>query len=151
MTIQEKAKHLFQAMELRKRPDGTEYYWLKDGSPEWMREVIGQVRNGRLDDTIIEVINEAAAVLADSDPDADPDELRDVIAEIEPDVYTSDLTSWLNETPYNVYYLTDALKEGIRDGFDLLSRAQYLFKQEVANALFEALEQEVNNDRTEPS
>jgi len=147
MTIQEKARQLFQAMELRKRPDGTEYYCLKDGSPGWMREVIRHAHDGRLpDDTIYEVIADVAAVLADSDPDADIDELRDAIAEIEPDVYTYDLTAWLHDDVNNVYYLTEALEEGgIKDGFDLLSRAQYLFKQEIGNALLGALEQGVNN------
>jgi len=135
-------------MELRKRPDGIEYYCLKAGSPQWMTKVIHQAHNNRLpDDSIYEAINEVVAVLADSDPDADLDELRGLIAEIEPDVYTYDLTDWLHDDVNNVYYLTEALEEdGIKDGFDLLSRAQYLFKQEVANALLEALEQEVDND-----
>jgi len=113
-----------------------------------MTKVIHQAHNNRLpDDSIYEAINEVVAVLADSDPDADLDELRGLIAEIEPDVYTYDLTDWLHDDVNNVYYLTEALEEdGIKDGFDLLSRAQYLFKQEVANALLEALEQEVDND-----
>jgi len=149
MTIQEKAKQLFEAMELQKRPDGTEYYCLKGGSPGWMREVIRQAHNGRRlpNDTIYEVIADVAAVLAYSDPDADIDELRHAIAEIEPDVFTHDLTAWLHDDVNNVSYLTGALEEGgIKDGFDLLSRAQYLFKQEIANSLLEALEQETTND-----
>jgi len=148
MTIQEKAKELFEAMEKRKRADRKEYYCLKDDAPSWMVDVIHKAHGDRLpNDSIYEVVNEVAAELADSNPDTDLDELREVIAEIEPDVYTSDLTSWLNETPYNVYYLDEALKEGIKDGFDLLSRAQYLFKQEVANALLEALAQLVEEVR----
>lgn len=48
------------------------------------------------------------------------------------DVYTSDLTNWLNRDNYNVYYLTEAIESGDpKDGFQLLSLAQYYCYQEI--------------------
>jgi len=143
MTIQQRARELCDALEQRQKADGKRFYCLKEGSPDWMVKVIAKIHkdiDDRLpDDSIYKVIKEISAVLADADPDADPWEL---IVEIEPDVYTSDLTAWLHENANNVYYLTQALEEGeIKDGFQLLSRAQYLFKQEVANALLSLLEE----------
>jgi len=48
------------------------------------------------------------------------------------DIYTSDLTEWLNDNENNVYYLTDVLEEmDIKDGFKLLEIAQYKAIEEL--------------------
>ena len=49
------------------------------------------------------------------------------------DVYTSNLTGWLNENNNHVYYLTEALHEfgEGQDGFQLLASAQYMAIEEV--------------------
>jgi len=142
MTLQERARELYDALELRQRPDGKKYYCLKEGSPPWMTDLVRRAHGDRLpNDYVYEAIAEAAAVLADADPNADIDELQDALAEIEADCYTGELTAWLNDSAYNVYYLSEALDEdpGIRDGFQLLARAQYLFKQEVVSVLLDEL------------
>jgi len=52
--------------------------------------------------------------------------------DIEVDVYTSNLTEWLNQSNYHVYYLTEALETNdIKDGFQLLGLAQDLAIEEV--------------------
>ena len=71
--------------------------------------------------------------LVDEAPE-DSDEIEDILLEVidgEVDVYTSGLTEWLNQSNYHVYYLTDALESGIKDGFQLLSLAQYHAIEEV--------------------
>ena len=72
----------------------------------------------------------------------------------ETDIYTSNLTEWLNSSNENVYYLTDALQDcGEKDGFKALQLAQYKAIEECfSNALscliedlknqFEEIEQE---------
>jgi len=52
-------------------------------------------------------------------------------------VYTSDLTTWLNDNNNNVNYLTEVTEEiGEKDGFKLLQLAQYKAIEEIyANAL----------------
>lgn len=50
------------------------------------------------------------------------------------DVYTSNLTEWLNDNPNNVYYLTEAREETEEtDGFKLLQIAQFKAIGELYN------------------
>jgi len=142
-SIQEKAQELYDALEVRKRPDGKKYYCLKNDSPLWMSDLIRQVHGDRLpDDYVYETIAETAAILADADPDADVDELWEALAEgVEADLYTKELTDWLGDSIYNITYLNQVLEDdlGIKDGFQLLAYAQYLFKQEIARAVLDEL------------
>lgn len=67
-------------------------------------------------------------------------EMEDEIIDGLVDVYTSDLTAWLNSSVDNVFYLERAVKElGAKDGFQILAGAQYLaiedIFQEVLNLL----------------
>jgi hypothetical protein len=57
----------------------------------------------------------------------------DILSNLEADLYTYDLTKWLNSHASNVYYLTEVLEEygDIKDGFKLLSLAQIRAKEEV--------------------
>ena len=57
------------------------------------------------------------------------------------DVYTSDLTEWLDSNNNNVYYLGEAQKElGIQeDGFKLLAMAQYMAIDEIFSEVIELL------------
>jgi len=77
-------------------------------------------------------------------------------ADSETDVYTSDLTEWLNASPYNVTYLEDAIKEYGSDCDNLLMAAQYTAITEAfCNAVscliscleFEDLDQEDEDDK----
>ena len=68
------------------------------------------------------------------------EQAHEAIDQIEPDVYTSDLTSWLNESNYHVYYLEQAIKEyGATSGFQILAVAQQLAKQEVGHLVVDML------------
>jgi hypothetical protein len=67
---------------------------------------------------------------------SDFDELSEMISEelhewadSETDIYTSDLTEWLNDSNVNQYYLTEASKEGYHD--NLLMVAQYKAIEEL--------------------
>ena len=115
--------------------DGTVHRRFKDGRPEWLQDLAYAAHdNGDIwpDDWRYEFIEEALDALADADPDADPEE---VLYEIEPDIYTSDLTRWLDSSNSRVFYLTEVLEEfgGDLDGFQLLSMAQAQEKQETAS------------------
>ena len=110
-TIVTLAKELQAQMTTSERNDGTKYYHLIDGHPEWMTDVIHGV-------------------------------LREAIFErTEADVYTSNLTAWLNARNDHVYYLTEALEEmEIKNGFQALMAAQQRHKEEVALDLVNELE-----------
>jgi hypothetical protein len=144
-SIQKLAEQLSAAFETKKRNDGQEFVSLKDGSPEWMTQVIRSAHGDKLpDDTTYAFIEKAADALAEMDESAEP---SDVIAELEPDSYTADLTAWLNTRPDHVYFLTEVLEEGtgITDGFQLLAAAQQKQIHEVGYALVSALEEAAEN------
>jgi hypothetical protein len=142
MLIEKLAEQLSAAFETKKRNDGNEFVSLKDGSPEWMTQVIRSAHGDKLpDDTTYAFIEKAADAIADHE---DPQE---AIAEIEPDPYTAGLTSWLHARVDHVYYLTEVLEEGtgITDGFQLLAAAQQKQLHEVGYALVSALEEAAEN------
>jgi len=72
--------------------------------------------------------------LVDEAPESDvliEDALLDIV-DREVDTYTSHLTGWLNQSPFHVYYLTEALEgSDIKDGFQLLTMAQYRAIEEI--------------------
>ena len=71
----------------------------------------------------------------------DFDELNNLIeehifewADSETDLYTSNLTEWLNHTPRNIYYMDEVIEDkSENDGFKLLQLAQYKAIEELYN------------------
>lgn len=142
MTIQELAKRLSEALTTDKRTSGAEFVHLKDGSPQWMTDVIRAVHGDKLpDDTVYRFIQESADALAEYD--ADGTEPIEAIYEIQPSIYTHELTGWLHERADHVEYLNEALQEyeGTNSAYDLLSIAQKAQIDEVGAALLHELEQ----------
>jgi hypothetical protein len=139
-SIQKLAADLSKALETKKRDNGQEFVSLKDGSPEWMTQVIRSAHGDKLpDDTVYSFIEKAADALANASEDAEP---SDVILELEPDPYTAGLTAWLHARVDHVYYLTECLEENpYDDGFQLLAAAQQKQIHEVGYALVSALEE----------
>jgi len=140
------AKELQEYLTRSTREDDTTYVHLKDGYPQWMKDVIREAHGDRLpDDDVYERIEDIIDTLSDIDDDASEDEIQERIDGIEPDVYTSDLTEWLNARNDNVYYLTEALEEmEIKDGFQLLAYAQSIYIREIANTLISELQKLVD-------
>jgi len=136
------AQEMSEAFETRERDNGDKFRVLKNGSPEWMTEIVHTVHGDALpDDTIYRFIEMTVDAIADCDPDATEDDIQERLYEIEPDVYTSDLTEWLHARNDHVYYLTEALEEfNPRDGFQALSMAQANQIKEVAFDTLSALE-----------
>ena len=71
--------------------------------------------------------------LEDEEKDLNDIDLYESI-DSEVDVYTYDLTKWLNSNVNNVYFLTDVLTEyETKDGFQLLTQAQHKAISEIYN------------------
>jgi len=91
-------------------------------------------------DTAYQQIFSCLTWLEENCEDKSIDELQDIMSEaidVEVDVYTSNLTEWLNRSNNNVYYLSQALEEfAEKDGFKALAQAQYLAIQEIWNEVF---------------
>lgn len=136
-TIQEKATEMLGFLETKPRDEKrVRFVVAKSEAPEWVSNIIWKAHDDRLaNDHIYLFIEDVLQLLSDSD---DPEE---AIYELEADIYTSDLTGWLNDNVNNVCYLTDALDNNpdIKDGFQLLTYAQYLHRLEVGQIVLQEL------------
>ena len=95
--IQEKASKLYDALERVKRTDDSEYVRLKDGSPEWMTDVIREAHGDMFpDDWKYTLIERAAAIIAENESEDDWSSGVDQAV----DVYTGQLTHWLTSTAW---------------------------------------------------
>lgn len=134
ITLQDLAKEMSQAFEGSTRVSGESFRKLKEGSPKWMTAIIHAAHGDMLpDDWRYAFVEEVCDTLADAE---DADEVQ-----LEPDIYTNDLTAWLHSRADRVGYITEALEEGLgfKDGFQLLAYAQLREKEEVLAAMREAL------------
>jgi len=138
----ELAAEMSENFETKTRDDGKEFVCLKDGAPDWMKDnVIFPVHGDKgPDDTVYRFVQMAVDTISECDDDMTKDDIQDRLFEIETDIYTSDLTAWLNARTDHIYYLTQALDEfGITDGFQALGVAQKIQIDEITGAVFQAL------------
>lgn len=151
--IVEKAELIQKQFTTSTRDDGTKYVHLKGMAevdyPQWMQDVMFA---GHLDKMPDDLYYKAIENIIDAicDCELEPEYANDAImiidclresSYLEPDVYTSNLTAWLNEYNDHVYYLTQALEEyGMTDGFQALTVAQSIWLEDIANAVLEALD-----------
>ena len=136
--IKDIAKVMYDNMEYKTRTNGDRFYCCKN-TIEWQQDIIRESHpDNRLpSDEVYEVITNTLELLQEVDNE---EEAQDSILEIEADIYTSDLTKWLNSDNRNVYYLDEAISNGSTTGIELLTMAQYLFKQEIANAVLQGIQ-----------
>lgn len=135
------ATEILENLEQKKRDpnnDNTYFYCLKK-TIEWQQDIIRNAHNDRLpNDDIYNRIHDILECIQDIETE---EQAQERLYEIEPDIYTNDLTAWLNDNINNVYYLTEALEEGmeIKDGFNLLMYAQSKYIQEIGNTLIQGI------------
>jgi hypothetical protein len=128
MDIQEKASEFEKLFSVLERENGDKYYVCKED--EELKHLVMMAHGEMMpDDYRYQFIHEALEAIA-----ADGEN-----AEVEPDIYTNELTAWLHSRNSRVEYLTDALSQGERDGFSALSTAQYLEKREVLDSVLTSL------------
>jgi hypothetical protein len=77
---------LSSSFEKRTRDDGSSYWALCSGSPEWMRSAVREAHDGELpNDSRYELIREAAVALSDGSF-SDEEEAREALYELSPDL-----------------------------------------------------------------
>lgn len=129
---------------------------VRDGATEWMKKAIAQAKTGDsksyayLLPRILSDFSEAGGGMLNNGEDSTADdqaaELETVVPDIVTDVYTSDLTAWLNFADYNVTYLgqaaTQLLQNGahITSGHEVLTMAQRIAIEEIAASVIQALQ-----------
>ena len=138
-TIGEVAQEMLDNMEWKAREDNTPYVCCKN-SVDWQTDIIHKAHGDKLpDDNVYRWINNILSTLADNDCETE-ESAQDLLYEMEPDVYTSDLTAWLNARNDHVYYLTQALEEhDCKDGFQALTLAQKCYIEEIGRALIDGI------------
>ena len=148
-TVSELLNELAGNLETRTRNSGEKFVCLKDNSPDWMTDVMHKAHGDRMPDDdvysrIYDIVNHMSTGYDDIKT---IDDAKEALMEIEPDIYTSELTAWLNSRNDNVYYLTEALEEsGTKDGFQLLSYAQHLYIIEIGENLLSAISELADED-----
>jgi len=138
--IAELAGEMSRNFETKERRSGVKFVCQKV-MIKWQQDICLKAHGDKgPDDTTYKFIEKAVDALSNLTEDQDPE---DLINEIEEDIYTSDLTEWLNLRNDHVYYLTGVLRDfgGIDDGFQLLGAAQKMQIDEVAHLVLEGLKE----------
>lgn len=126
--------------EHRKRHDGTKYWAVEDGAPEWVRKLAFAAHDeGKIlsEDFRYLFIVEALEALAE-----DPEEPETLW---EPDAYTSELIKWLEAYPsYRMGLVDEAVSEfGWNGLFEALQAGQLREKEEVLSLVRAFLERKI--------
>jgi hypothetical protein len=151
MEIHELAAEAYGCFETATRPDGSSFARVRDGSPEWVSELVREA-HGRdadgapsflPDDWRYATIRSALAFIGDDA--TDPDEDAHVFADSQADVYTGELIAWMGSNLQRVGYVDQAVAEF---GFDeergvvgAIGMGQYLEAREVYELVRGALEE----------
>lgn len=113
---------------------------------------IASAMNVGVTETFLLTISDIAEAMIDILQDAETEqaeELKELFEEIglEVDIYTADLTGWLNEDIHNICFLSEAIKGfNPESGFDALSTAQFLYKREIFTEFLNQIFKEVDKD-----
>ena len=129
--------------EYRTRPDGSEYWAVEEGAPEWVKNLVRVAHDeGEIlpEDFRYLFVVESLEALAEN-----PEEPETIL---EPDVYTSELLAWLNAYPsYRINIVDEAVSEfGWNGLFEALQAGQFKEKQEVLALVQACLEKRIEEE-----
>ena len=133
--------------ETKQRDNGDSFVVFTDNASEDLKASVFDAHGDRLpDDWHFATYRSILSSMSDYDIKS-IDDFEDNRAEIVDslvDVYTSNLTSWLNQSVYNLSYLDEAINEfgNLETAFDLLQKGQYLAIDEIYGHIVELLEAE---------
>lgn len=143
-SVQQLAKQAYDCFEPKTRDSGEVFYTLKDGSPEWVSELVHTAHGDDFlpDDYRYKWAMEACEWIASAD---DPDDGSGEFADQAVDVYTSERLKWLSSNLNRLSYCDEAAGEygdqepsaGI---IDRIGWGQYMEAEEVYVLVLKALE-----------
>jgi len=144
-TIQEKAQEAAQWFESASRENGDSFIRTKDGTPEWVTELIHAAHHGFTDflpdDYRYQWTFEALEFIAESD---DPEDGQSEFADNAVSVYTPARLQWLASNLQRPGYCDEAANEFGYDGKEgivgLIGIGQYAEASEVYGLALQALE-----------
>ncbi len=134
MTLKKKIEKYLNQFETKERGEKTITVF-KDESEE-LKNSVYKAHGDRLpNDWIFDKYKSILSTLSgyEINNEDDLNNNRPEIVDSLVDIYTNNLTEWLADNNYNVYYLEEAQKEfgPIEDGSKLLSMAQYMAIDEI--------------------
>lgn len=144
-TIGSVASEILKNLHQKERKEGEMFYCPVKDIP-WQRDIIFKAHLDRMpNDDMYERIYDILSAIEDVETE---EEAQDRLYEMEADIYTYDLTKWLNNNVSNMYYLTEALEEGldIKDGFQLLMYAQKKYIEEIGGTLISGILEHIENE-----
>lgn len=142
MNIDEKIKKTLSFFEEVTRADDSKVTVLTSEAPEELQESIHNAHQDTLPRDF--VYNTYEQILSSLEGFAPIKDIEDIMPEVVDglvDIYTHNLTQWLAQDINNVGYLTEAIENGAKDGFQALSMAQYTAIDEVAQCVINYLTQ----------
>ena len=138
-TLEQLAQEMLDQFELATRKDGSRFYRLKEGRPDWMQDVCREAHDhGEMmpDDFRYEFIYDALVLLAAGDEHGEG---------IESHVYNRDLLRWVSSHAQRPGYCDEAMNQGLVDTdsfgtIKLIGWGEYQERQEVFAQVKGALE-----------
>jgi hypothetical protein len=149
------AQSIADAFTTGTRTDGTEYVFLADGHPDWMRDIMHAAHGDMLpDDYRYSMIRECISSLTDRDPDDWEDDVIE-IADGLVDVYNHARVKWLESSLARGAYCDDALEEGLASAdsgiYAIIGIGQYMEYREILGALIQAIEERAEEESADDS
>ena len=145
MTAQKLASDLCDAFETRHRQNGDTFHTLRDGSPEWMGEIV-QAAHGDMfpDDWRYAAIRRVACAIAEVSEDEDLYDAGPENVDAMVDVYNGRLAAWLASHAMRAGYCDEAADEYGADPkhgiIGLMQIGQYAEYSEIWSIVASALE-----------
>ncbi len=150
MAIQEIANRYLSYFELGKREDGSVYYYIKDGAPETVYDMVIRAHDGMLpDDYKHKFIVQALEMIADYN--GEYENIEDLAYDIEADYYYGDLLDWLQSNTTRIYYVDEAVSEyGHGESvMDDIANGQIYEKQEIFNIILKFIQDDLEGEDVE--
>jgi hypothetical protein len=146
-TIQEVAREASAWFETAIRSDGETFTRTKDGTPDWVTDLVRDAHGDLFpDDWRYEVISDACEFIADSD---DPEDGSGEFADQAVNVYTHDRFAWLSSNLQRQGYVDEACDEfGASAELGIVERigwGQYAEASEVFGSVLGSIETEADS------
>lgn len=140
-TIFELASEMYDALTRDTRNDGTEFVYLRDGSPEWMTDLCHHAHGDMLpDDWRYELIERAVGAIANAEDDTES--AYDLFLEEEIDHLYSRLLDWVSSHSSRPCRVDDVVDNyGYDNFFSAVAMAQESELQEIAVLVWEFLQE----------
>jgi hypothetical protein len=148
-SLAKKAEEAYRYFEKATRPNGTDFWRVKDGSPQWVTDLCFAAHGAGAmlpDDWRYAFVAEALAALAEEREDG-----------IEADIYTNGLCAWLASNVNRVAYVQDVFSEcgsqfpGVVEALQLGQLAEKLEVLEQVTAYLEELTKEHEDEDDDKS